>query len=387
MSKVHSVGDVHGIDSIRRGRILVGGELVYSTTSTAHTTPADFVEQPPREILVDILNRVGKKQPKVRLFAHRSVLKNPKLRVGFLIDAYLAWGRKKGKGTKEKSKVALVGGIELADHFHLDVLVFEHGKLVSLYDKELPLQSSPDFVTAAQSVVAGINEKHSDARVVLASPLGPLNVANTEFVGDEPLKFVRYRPLRGAATGMRELVSPIAILLSGILFFSVAFGIGWGKRSAAVKEFDMASNDAEIIAHGGMDSGYVGVNTQRRLFMESMHQRSELPHALIKIVSGIGQIGDVKIVELRVPGSTGASGAGVAGPVPGQTARATSAGAAPGVWMQISVVRGSGSALEQGGELVNVLAKNTSMSWRLPPQGWKDDGTRRVYTVEGFLNG
>ncbi len=386
-NKIVAFASPRALDNVESRKLLIGGQLVFASMSANAVPPSkNYFAQTPREAVGGLFSGLQKRNPKVYVHVHPSVLDMPKARYGFTIDAYLAWGIKQRKG-----QFALIGGIEREDgEFLVDVLVFDAGQLIELYDQELPERSSVRFQAAAQSVIDGVKRKYPKAHVAQAAPLGDWGIPNVEYIGDKPLKRLSYRPLAKTVDSRRELLVPAAIVLAGVAFNVGAIGMAWNKYSEAQVRYENAASDPNIKMQGGIDSNYINVMTQRRLFMETPRRQDVLPSKVLDIVRGVGVLPGVQIVEMKLPAPSislqEASGIVVISEAKKNSDLLTD-DRVPDAWLRISVPRSAGSALEQAQQVVETLRGSTGMSLRLVHRGWQDENTRRIFTIEGFIHG
>lgn len=359
-------------------RLLLAGQLVYaslhldakplSSYSPARTLDASSGQLLglPLGLLAGLSLGSRKNQPKVYLYVDANVLALPKVRCAFLIEAYLAWGR------KQKGCLALIGGTARKDEgFLLDVLVFEEGRLVALYDQELPQEHSPRFALAIASVLRRIQENYPGARMVQAAPLVDWALPGVEYLGDEVLRALSFRRIGQQADSKRQLALPLAIVVCGAVFALVAIGMAWGRYNAAIAHYERAISDSAIARQGGLDAQYLSLLAQRQQFMALPRVQETQTAKLLTMIDAIAVLPEVQIVEIKC--STIKLS---------ETSMASEA--IPDTWLRISLPKNERPALEQAQEILAKLAANTRMSWRLVPRGWQEDRARRIFTVEGF---
>lgn len=368
-------GSVAGLAAVQRGRVLVGGKLVYasfnSSQNSIESAPAlnEYLPQPSREVFSGWYSRISRSNPRVRVHVHRLAVSNPKLRVGFLLDGYMAWGRKMAKG-----KVALLGGVELPDEFQIDVLTFEDGKLLSISDQTLPAKSAFAFNGHLQSLIAAINNAHDDIKIVMAAPLDDLNIPGVTYIGDRPCSYIRFSPLRTVDDRRHLFVAPAAICLAAVSAYSGLLAFDVAKFRAEGAQHDLAVKAPEIVQRNGkMDAGAVSVMTQRRQFMETQRPQADYARTMARVVRGLKPLKDATVEELIVP-------------APMKDGDKESAGHAD-VRLIVSMPAVGDSVFDQAVGVVDMLTQSTRMGWRLVPQGAKEDGKRRSFTLEGVSHG
>jgi len=376
-------GNERTFERTLRGRILVGGHLVYATTDDltsekGKVIPRGLIAQAPRPVYGSRWwQRLTKPVGHVYLHVHPLVTQATRSRIGLLIDGYLAWGRTKREGT-----TVLIGGLEQDDQYELDVLVFQGGVLVSLEDFELPLRSSQRFAGAVQSFRMQFEERYKDAKFFVSAPLENNLIPGAAHIGRQALRQVSFRSIKAEPSVWRDYLPAAGVLATALAFYCAAIGIGYTKRAKEEREYDALSKSAEIVRHGGMDAGYVGVMTQLRVFMETERKQIQLTNAAARIVAGVATLKDAKILELQTPPPTTANP--TSSPVPGVSptvAQELNADAS----LRISVPKADGPAMSQVHDLIVALAASTHMDWRPVPHGWKDNGARRDFALEGFI--
>lgn len=385
-TKFFTIASPSDVAAAQGRKLLIGGQMVFAAMQSANVPPKGYVPQQAREVVAGLLAGFRKNNPKVYVHVHPSVLDLPKARFAFVVDAYLAWGTRQRKG-----QVALIGGIERKDGgFHVDVLVFDNGQLVALYDRELPERSSARFETAAESVVSQVKEKYPKVRVVQAAPLENWHLQNVEYLGEKPLKWLSFKPLTRTVSGRRHLIIPSAIVLAGAMFNAGAIGVAWNNYEESLTRYDVAASDPEIAKQGGVDSNYINVMTQRRLFMEAPRRQDLLPSKILSIVRGIGVLPSVQIVEMKLPAPSidAQPNSGlVVNPQGERNKGLITSDRVPDAWMRISVPKSNGSALDQAQIVLATLAASTGMTLRLVHRGWQEESSRRIFTIEGFIHG
>lgn len=374
-SAVPIAGSVSGLAAISRGRVLVGGELVYADLNSAQNAISaakalqDYVVQPSREVYSDLSSRVSRSNPRVRVHVHRLAVSNSKLRVGFLVDGYMAWGRKKAKG-----RVALIGGMELVNGFHIDVLIFENGKLISMSDQTLPQKTSFTFSGHLQTLVANISGTYEGIKFVVAAPLDDFDIPGATHIGTRPYSYIRYTPLRTVDKQRHVFVLPAAICMASLLAYIGVLAFDVARFRAEGIEHDRAAQAPEFAQGGGkVDAGVVGVLNQRRQFMETPREQLGYVRTMARVVRGLAPMKDAVVEELVVPAPAKEGDAG-------SSERAA-------VRLTVSLPSVGDSVYDQGVGVVDMLTQSTRMGWRLVPQGAKDDGKKRKFTLEGISHG
>ncbi len=384
MSKFVILGNTRNIREITSRKLLIGGQAVFASMQPT-TPPQGFVQQAPREAAGGLLSGFKKNMPKVYVYVDPKLFELPKARYALTLDAYLGWGVRHRKGV-----TVLIGGLETDDETSVEVLVFDSGGLIDLADRNLPERSSTKFRSAADALIDDYRARFPSARFVQAAPLSDWELVGVDYIGEKPLRRVSYRPLVKTISAKTGYVIPVAIALVGVAFYGGALSKGWGRYTRAVAEYEQAAADPAIQKQGGIDVGYLDVMQQRRFFMDEPRRQEILSQKTESFVRGIGAVQDVKIIELKLPAPSinPQSQIGVTiSPENAQAKNKLNGDRAPDVWMTISVPRSDAPAIDQAKQVMTTIANSTGMSLRLAHQGWKDDQSRRIYTIEGFIHG
>ena len=383
-----AIGNIAYVNEEPGRRLMIGGSLVFVSMKSSVMPPKGFIAQRPRDAIGGLLGSLKKSAPKLFVYVDEKLLALQKTRFAFAIDSYLSWGLRQ---KKSKGLFVLMGGVEHdGGEFNVDVLVFENGQLIDLYDRELPARKSIRFVATAESVLNDIYVKYPKARVYQAGPMGDLDLPRLDYIGDKPLKGMSYRPLTVSTSSRGDYLIPAAIGAAGFLFYLAAISSGWSKYSEALARYDEVAADPAIKKQGGVDANYIGVMNQRRFFMEAPRRQDLLPHAALKIVRGIGAVPQVQIIEMRLPSPVvnvqPQVGISMVPTVKNNNDLIT-AERVPDASIVISVPRGGESAMDQARTVMGIIADRTGMSLRLAHNGWSDEGKRRKFTIEGFIHG
>lgn len=397
-SKMFVVESVEDLKSITTRKVIVGGgHLIFATTQARAEPPKGFVAQRPREAGMGLLAAFKKNTPKVYVYVHPALVGLDKTRFALLLDSYIAWGTSWARHARGQTKgtVALIGGIEHEGRpSHIDVLVFEHGRLVALYDQELPEREDFRFRLGAEAIVAKIRSDYAGVKIKQAAPLSNWGLEGVEYIGEAGVGQPKYAPITRSLNSHMEFVIPAALAAIGIVYNFGAIGMAWADWGSAQSSFNEAVNDPALRETGGIDSAYIDVMNQRRIFMETARKQDVLPDKVLQIVRGIGVLPGVQIIELRLPAPS------VTVQIPGQTAAAPIINADGGknhdlitadrgadAQIRISMPKSAASAIDQAREVLGQLAGGTGMSLRLTQDGVAEDKDRRVFTIEGFIHG
>jgi len=397
-SKMFVVENVQDLKSITTRKVMVGGgHLIFATTQARAEPPKGFVAQRPREAGMGLLAAFKKNTPKVYVHVHPALVGVDKTRFALLLDSYIAWGISWARHARGQTKgtVALIGGIEHEGRpSHIDVLVFENGRLVALYDQELPERDDFRFQASAEAIVAKIRSDYAGVKIKQAAPLSNWGLEGVEYIGEAGVGQPKYAPITRSLNSHMEFVVPAALAAIGIVYNFGAIGMAWTDWGSAQGSFNEAVNDPALRETGGIDSAYIDVMNQRRIFMETPRKQDVLPDKVLQIVRGIGVLPGVQIIELRLPAPS------VTVQIPGQSPAAPIINADGGknhdlitadrgadAQIRISMPKSAASAIDQAREVLGQLAGGTGMSLRLTQDGVAEDKDRRVFTIEGFIHG
>lgn len=396
MVLVETHDDLKSITS--RKTVIGGGQLVFATMHARVEPPKGFVAQRPREAALGLMASFKKDTPRVYIHVHPALIgMEKKARFALLVDSYLAWGTSWARHARAQTKgvVAVIGGVEQEGRqCHVDVLVFDEGRLVALYDQELPERGDFRFQAGAEAVVAKIRSDYPGVKIKQAAPLSDWGLGGVEYIGEAGLGGLKYAPITRSLNSHMEFVVPAVVAAIGIVYNFGAIGLAWNDWGSAKVGFSEAVNDPALRETGGIDSAYIDVMNQRRIFMEAPRKQDVLPNKVLQIVRGIGVLPGVQIIELRLPAPS------VSVTVPGQSAAAPIINADGGkkhdlitsdrgadAQIRISMPKSAASAIDQAREVLGQLAGGTGMSLRLTQDGVAEDKDRRVFTIEGFLHG
>jgi len=397
-SKMFVVESLQDLKSITTRKVMVGGgHLIFATMQARMEPPKGFVPQRPREAGIGLLATFKKNTPKVYVHVHPALVGIEKIRFALLIDSYLAWGTSLARHARGQTKgtVALIGGIEHEGRpIHIDVLVFQDGQLVALYDQELPERVDFRFQASAEAIVAKIRSDYTGVKIKQAAPLSNWALDGVEYIGEAGVSKPKHAPITRSLNSHIEFVIPAALAAIGIVYNFGAIGMAWTDWGTAQGSFNDAVNDPALREAGGIDSAYIDVMNQRRIFMETQRKQDVLPDKVLQIVRGIGVLPGVQIIELRLPAPS------VTVQIPGQSAAAPIINADGGknqdlittdrgadAKIRISMPKSAASAIDQAREVLGQLAGGTGMSVRLTQDGVAEDKDRRVFTIEGFIHG
>jgi len=370
---------------------LIGGRLVFVSMSATTLPPDGFVSQRQRDAVGMWKASFQRRVAKLYVYVHPALFEFSKYRFALSIDAYLQWGLKQSKGL-----VAIIGGVEVADsHTHVNVLVFESGKLVGVYDQELPYHENITFMAAAESIISKIRTDYPGVVIKQFPPLSNWGIEGVEYLGEKGervLKNVTYKPLSKSIKNHSDYLLPGGVVLAGMLINFGLVGSSWNAFEKAQATFDAAVADPEVRAAGGVNSEYLNVITQRRIWMETPRRQDVLPSKVLQIVRGVAMVPGVQIIELQLPASSisGAiPNAVVVSPDGKQNNDLITVDRVADAKMTISVPKTTETSLDQARSLLMTIAGSTGMSLRLMQNGYKDEegSKRRIYTIEGFLHG
>lgn len=350
-------------------RNLIGGNLLFMTLNAKLAPPEGFVPQISRDTLKGIRPYLQRNPPQLYVYVHPDLIQYPKCLFAFCLDAYLNWGLKQGKGI-----TALIGGIENQnDDFNVDVLIFESGQLIEVYDREMPGTDSRRFEAGSQSVVNEIIQKYPSAKVCQSAPLSNWNIEHVQYIENTAIDRLAYKSISGGSSAKATYLYPALIGVASVGIFGALITFDWIHYQDSTSRFHKAANDPIIKKQGGVDTFYINAMTQRRLFMESPRKQDILSRQTQHIIRAIGAIPNAQIVEIKLPGPPASN--------------TTLSSRAPDVWMRISVPMSPGPAMTQLEEILTILSKSSGMDVGSAQQRWQDEQNRRIFTLEGFIHG
>lgn len=370
-------------------KALIGGQLVFATMVAATQPPKGYVAQSPRDAVGGLLASFQKQVPKMYVYIHPELFELAKTRFALTVDAYLAWGLRQRRG-----ETVVIGGTERVDgSTHIDVLVFDSGKLIALYDRELPERDNARFNIAVDALIQQVRTDYPKARIKQAAPLTDWAIDGVEYIGEKPLSSATYRPLSKATSDKGSYLLPVGVAVAGVLFNFAMIGLAWNNFEAAQDEFESASASQDVRAAGGVDSDYINLLTQRQTFMETPRRQDVLPSKVLHIVRGIGVLPGVQIISLQLPApgisAPSADAVHAIHPDEKRNLDLITADRIADAQMRISVPRTEEAALVQAKSVLGAVARSTGMSLRLTMRGYQDDSAknRRIFTIEGFIHG
>lgn len=301
-------------------------------------------------------------------------------RVGFGIDGYLQWG------IKRKGKLVLIGGIDSTTETSLDILIFDNGRFVEYVNKVLPGTGASHYGDTVAALLDDYAQSHPDYQVVQAAPLTPFGkqFPNVQYVGERIFKRVSFKPI-SQLTSKRahRSILPFGLIAASVLCYAGVLGVGWANYRNAKVAFQHEISDPVVARNGGVDSTLIDLIQQRRFFMDEPRRQVALAAKSKELVDGVGRIQGLRILEMRLSAPIMTTGTNSAPSAQG----APAADLAPDVLLRVSVPLKGDAAMLQGKEVLQSISANTGISARLARQGWIDDGKRRVFTIEGFING
>ena len=369
---------------IVRNKALLIGSVVFA--STRDTKIPGYTGLTPRAGAGALQAMLSKQSPRLFVAIKDDVVRSvPKsTRFALAVDAYLQWGM------KSQGKALLIGGYEDDQSTHLDIFAFEGGHFVSYDSKTLPAKNSPHFSDTVASLLEDCAQQWQGFALYQAAPLTAFGEkSGVRYIDGRIFKRLSFRPLASRSRSkLSGLTIPGVVVAAGMLFCVGAVGKGWADYHAAIEAFDHEIADPIVKGQGGVDSGLIDTIQQRRFYLDEPRRQVSLVEKSKSLVAGVGKIESLRIVEMKLP----APALGVPSPNIGvpvlNTEAASGPDRKPDVWLRVSVpAQADSSILGQGKELMTQVSNHTGMDVRLARNGWSEDGKRRVYTLEGFING
>ena len=371
------------IQALTGRRILLAGETVFAGLQAF--VPDKFVRQAPREAEAGLFSQFGKNVKKVHISVDERLFDIPRVRFAIAMEGYIAWGLRDAR----KGTTVLFGGAETPRATNVTILVFANGQVVEIDEKVLPPPAETYFRDALTALLGEMRLKYPTARVVQAAPLSEWQDVGVVYVGEAPIKGVAYRPLTRSYSQRSAFVLPAAVVLCGALFYVGAIASGWSSYSSAVGAYDEAMADPAIRNQGGIDVRLLDAMTARRQYMEQPRRQAVLAEKTAYIVKGIGALSGVQILELKLPAPSinPQQQFGVAvSPDQLRQRQQIAPDRSPDVWLSVAVPKTAEPAINQAKAALTVMANSTGMSLRLDHAGWRDEKSRRVFFVEGFIH-
>jgi len=379
-----SIDQVRALAGTNVRKVIIAGEPFFASLTNAST--AGFIKQPNRDATLGLLEQFKKHAPKVMVAADERLFSFPRVRFAFAFDGYLAWGLRE----KRKGVTILFGGGETDTAVSIQIMVFADGRLTEVKEKALPSRSATYFHDSLRAAIDELKVAWPTARMVQAAPLTDWGQEDVQFIGNLPLRNLKFRHLVQKVTKRSLYALPIALTTAGLVIYPAMVAKGWSAYSGAVAAYEKEIADPAIMAKGGLDTAYLDTMNARRLYMEQPRRQTALADKSAKIVQGIASIAGVRIVEIKLPapGSMpGAlSGLTVAPSQVPATPRTTNKDSSPDVWMSLSVPVTSDPAIVQAKTVLMQVADATGMTLRITAQAWREVAGRRVFDIEGFVH-
>jgi len=383
LTVLSSIGDPAALREIKTRKVLIAGEPVF--TSLNADVPSGFVKRQARDASAGIFVQFSRNAPKVFVAVDERLVGLPKLRFALAFDGYLAWGLR----DRRKGVTVLFGGGESAEAVNVEILVFADGRLIELREKSLPHSESSYFRDTLLTMIDDIRTSFPTARFVQSAPLRNWDIDGVEYVGDKPLRGLSYRPMTRVVTRRSIYALPAALGLLGLLAYPAAVITGWTTYSTAVDEYETAISDPAIKSKGGMDTNFLTTMNARRMYMDQPRRQTALAEKASSIVRGLAAVPDVRVVEMKLPapGLNPQAQIGITvNPEAEKMRNQISQDRSPDVWISIAVPKTTDAAIIQAKAVMTQIANTTGMSLRLAHQGWRDDQSRRIFNIEGFIH-
>ena len=371
------------VQAIHARKLLLAGEAIFA--SFGATTPQGFAAQLPRDATAGILAQFSKDAPKIHVAVDEKLFSIKKIRVAFAIDGYLNWGLRQ----RSKVPVILFGGGELENSVNIGVMVFHKNRLVELREKSLPPIGAMYFHDALAAMLSELRAAYPTARFVQSAPLSDWAVKDVEYIGDKAIKSLSYRPLSRASYDRSNYLIPAAITALALFIYPALAMSSWNDYNAAIEAYDTAIADPAIQSKEGMDTDFLTTMNSRRMYMEQPRRQTILVEKSEIIVAGIASIPGLQIVEIKMPapGVKSNEQIGLVADTDSEKKKAViGKDRAADLWVSIAAQKSGDVAIIQAKEIMTEITKNTGMSLRLTHQGWREDGKRRIFNIEGFIH-
>ena len=383
--KFQVITSMHDMDAqeIYAKKILIAGEAMFASFNAS--TPKGFTAQIPRDAKAGLLTQFSKDAPKIHVAVDERLFDIRKIRVALAFDGYLNWGLRQ----TSKTPLILFGGGELENSVNVEVMVFHKNQLIELREKSLPAIGAMYFHDALAAMLAEIRVAYPSARLVQAAPLSDWTVKDVEYIGEKAIKGLSYRPLSRSVNDRSNYLIPGILTAAALAIYPVMAMNSWSAYNNAIDAYDTAIADPAIQSKDGMDTELLTKMNSRRMYMEQPRRQIILVEKSETVVAGIASIPDLQIIEIKMPapGNNKKEQIGLTTNPDAEKARATINKDRPAdLWFSIAAPKNSDTAIEQAKSIMTDITKNTGMSLRLTHQGWRDDGKRRIFNIEGFIH-
>ncbi|MCX7173832.1 MAG: hypothetical protein NT159_07890 [Proteobacteria bacterium] len=374
----------HASEALTTRKVLLAGDTVFA--SLQQFVPDNFVRQAPREAVGGLFAQFRKNVKKVYLSIDDRIFDIPsKVRFGIAMEGYIAWGLRHSR----RDTLILFGGAETDKATDVSIFVFVNGEVAEIDEKLLPATSATFFRDALTSMLGELRMKYPTARYTQAAPLTDWEEPGINYVGNQPIAGISYRPLTRTYSQGSAYVLPGAVALAGALFYSGALLAGWMEFDSAMDAYDRSMADPAIRNQGGIDVRLLDAMTTRRQYMDEPRRQAVLAEKLPNIVRGIGVLPSVQILDIKLPAPSinpSLQFGVTVSPEQAQQRQAIGPDRPPDVWMSIGIPKTPEPAINQAKTAMTAMANSTGMSLRLAHAGWRDDGKRRVLNIEGFIH-
>lgn len=384
MSKTTVLTDVGGLAALRAAktkRVLLAGDTVFAQLKPE--APTGFTLQIPRDAAFGFLTQFSKHTPKAYVAVDDRLLTSPEMRFAVAFDGYLHWG------LRQKSLTVLFGGGESPSNVTVQTMVFDNNRLLAIKEKNLPEISSTDFQATLRAMLEEMRLAYPTAKFVQAAPLTSWATPGVEFIGEKALKGLTYLPLSRTVSFRASYLVPGLIAVLGLLSYPTMAMMGWAKYSDAVTQYDNAISDPTISSKEGMDTDYLTIMNARRLYMEQPRRQTALAQKSAAIVTGIATVPNIQIIDMTLPAPVVTSKVPtgfVVSPDAGKQLGQIGTDRPADMRVMISTPKSKEVAFVQAKEVMTKIANATGMSLRLVHNGWRDDGVRRTFDIEGFVH-
>lgn len=384
MSKLNILTSADGLAALQAQkikRVVLAGDTVFALLKPE--TPPNFTQQLPRDASSSWTSQFNKNSPKAYVAVDDRLLGSPSMRFAFAFDGYLQWG------LRQKGLTVLFGGGETSGGITVQALVFDNRRLQTIREKSLPDMASTNFQASLTTMLEELRLSYPNARFVQAAPLQDWALPEVEFIGDKALKGLSFVPLARTISLRANYLMPGLVAVVGLLTYPAMAMMGWSKYAESVAQYDTAVSDPSIQSKEGMDTDYLSIMNARRLYMDQPRRQTELAQKSASIVTGIATVPNIQIVEMTLPAPmvSAKQPAGiVVSPDAGKKMGELGTDRPADMRVLVSTTKTNEVAFVQAKDVMTKIANATGMSLRLVHQGWRDEGTRRTFDIEGFVH-
>lgn len=374
------------INSPPKGRdIILAGPLVYATLKKEGLP--GLIEQYPREASGKFL--VTNTEKKVHIFLDEYVFSLANRKFALAIDGYLAWGKKNSKS--KRNAVILLGGASSEEFTHINILVFLDQTVIEISEKSLPDKEAPFFADSLRALIFDLIEKYPGGTIYQAAPLPRFEIDGVVYIGDQPLKGLRYKKLNKSSRNNEIILIGLmgVISISGISFMLLD---GFIKYDRAQVKYDIAVHDPLIRKIGGIDVDAISTMDAKKSFLDQHEKQSNSVGVAKNFLAAVSTIHGIRVVEAKFPLVKNQPKKEIdqkkderkKSKVVNEKQSKDVAEVDWDVLLTISVKKNDQTMLDQAHEIVVKISEATGGSFRVAQKERREIGDKRIIRLEGF---